>query len=76
MAATATAQREQAQPIVTVQEIDEALAHTIARAGDWTHTPAMSKWIDALLDQRNRIARSGPARECRVIYPTEYRDGQ
>ena len=58
MAATATAQREQAQPIVTVQEIDEALAHTIARAGaDWTHTPAMSRWIDALLDQRLRITR-------------------
>ena len=60
MAATATAQREQAQPIVTVQEIDEALAHTIARAGDWTHTPAMSRWIDALLDQRLRITRGTP----------------
>ena len=56
--ATATAQREQAQPIVTVQEIDEALAHTIARAGDdWVRMPAMSRWVDALLDQRLRIMR-------------------
>lgn len=45
------------QPIVTVAEIDEALSHTIARAGDWANTPAMSRWIDALLDQRLRITR-------------------
>jgi hypothetical protein len=60
-----------AQPIVTVDEIDEALLHTsLSRARDdnW------HRWADALLDQRNRIARSGPARERRVIHASEYRD--
>jgi len=42
-----------AQPIVTVDEIDEALLHTsLSRARDdnW------HRWADALLDQRNRLA--------------------
>ena len=63
------AKPEPAQPIVTVDEIDEALLHTslTARRDDNWH-----RWADALLDQRNRIARSGPRRETRVILPNEY----
>jgi hypothetical protein len=58
-----------AQPIVTVDEIDEALLHTslaAQRDENW------HRWADALLDQRNRIARSGPRRETRVMLPDEY----
>ncbi len=69
---TTRAKPDPAQPIVTVQDIDEALVYTSLNAhrdDNWR------RWADALLDQRNRIARSGPARERRVIYPTEYRDG-
>lgn len=58
-----------AQPIVTVDEIDEALLHTSLAAhrdDNW------QRWADALLDQRNRIARSGPRRETRVMLPDEY----
>lgn len=57
--------------IVTVDDIDEALLHTslvLPRDDNWR------RWADALLDQRNRLARSGPARETRVLYPAEYRD--
>lgn len=66
------AKPDPAQPIVTVEDIDEALVYTSLNANrddNW------HRWADALLDQRNRIARSGPARERRVLYPTEYRDG-
>ena len=66
---TTRAKPDPAQPIVTVEDIDEALVYTSLNAhrdDNW------HRWADALLDQRNRIARSGPARERRVIYPTEY----
>ena len=68
---TTRAKSDPAQPIVTVEDIDEALVYTSlnAQRDDNWH-----RWADALLDQRNRIARSGPARERRVIYPTEYRE--
>jgi hypothetical protein len=65
------AKPDPAQPIVTVEDIDEALVYTSLNANrddNW------HRWADALLDQRNRIARSGPTRERRVIYPTEYRE--
>ena len=68
---TTRAKPDPAQPIVTVEDIDEALVYTSLNANrddNW------HRWADALLDQRNRIARSGPARERRVIYPTEYRE--
>jgi hypothetical protein len=68
---TTRAKPDPAQPIVTVEDIDEALVYTSLNAhrdDNW------HRWADALLDQRNRIARSGPARERRVIYPTEYRE--
>lgn len=58
------------EPIVNVTDIDEALLHTsliAQRDEQWW------RWTDALLDQRNRIARSGPVRERRVVHPTEYR---
>ena len=58
-----------AQPIIDVADIDEALAHTslVANRDDNWH-----RWADALLDQRNRIARQGPNRETRVLLPNEY----
>lgn len=62
---------EPAQPIIDVSDIDEALLHTsliVNRNEQWW------RWTDALLDQRNRIARSGPTRERRVVYPSEYRE--
>jgi len=61
-----------AQPIIDVADIDEALAHTsrVANRDDNWH-----RWADALLDQRNRIARSGPRRETRVMLPDEYPEG-
>ena len=66
------AKPQPAQPIVTVDEIDEALLHTslTARRDENWH-----RWADALLDQRNRIARSGPRRETRVMLPDEYPEG-
>ena len=70
---TTRAKPDPAQPIVTVEDIDEALVYTSLNANrddNW------HRWADALLDQRNRIARSGPTRERRVIYPSEYRDAQ
>jgi len=73
MAATKTHRAPKSQPITTLEEIDEALLHTSLAHERNEH---WHRWADALLDQRNRIARSGPARERRVIYPTEYRDGQ
>jgi hypothetical protein len=63
------AKPDPAQPIVTVEEIDEALVYTSLNANrddNW------HRWADALLDERNRIARSGPQRETRVMLPQEY----
>lgn len=59
----------QVEPITDVGDIDEALLHTsliAQRDQQWW------RWTDALLDQRNRIARSGPRREIRVMTPDEY----
>lgn len=73
MAATKTQHAPTSEPIVTVEDIDEALVYTSLNArrdDNWR------RWADALLDQRNRIARSGPARERRILYPSEYRDGR
>ena len=66
---TTRAKPDPAQPIVTVEDIDEALVYTSlnTRRDDNWH-----RWADALLDQRNRIARSGPRRETRVVQPHEY----
>ena len=66
---TTRAKPDPAQPIVTVEDIDEALVYTSlnTRRDDNWH-----RWADALLDQRNRIARSGPCRETRVMQPNEY----
>ena len=58
-----------AQPMISVEDIDEALVYTslnTRRDDNWR------RWADALLDQRNRIARSGPRRETRVMQPNEY----
>jgi hypothetical protein len=63
---------EPAQPMVTVDEIDEALLHTSLAA---RRDESWQRWTDGLLDQRNRIARSGPRRETRVILPDEYPEG-
>jgi hypothetical protein len=66
---TTRAKPDPAQPIIDVTDIDEALTHTsrVANRDDNWH-----RWADALLDQRNRIARSGPRRETRVMQPNEY----
>ena len=72
MAATKTHRAPKSEHITTIEEIDEALLHTSLTAERNEH---WHRWADALLDQRNRIARSGPVRERRVLYPTEYRDG-
>ena len=71
MAATKTDRAPRPEPITTLEEIDEALLHTSLSPERNEH---WHRWADALLDQRNRIARSGPTRERRVLYPTEYRD--
>lgn len=72
MAATKTHRAPTSEPITTLEDIDEALLHTSLTHERNEH---WHKWADALLDERNRIARSGPRRERRVLYPTEYRDG-
>ena len=63
---------EPAQHMDTVSDIDEALLHTsmstTPRDDNWW------RWVDGLLDERNRLARSGPTRERRVMHPAEYRD--
>ena len=66
---TTRAKPDPAQPIIDVADIDEALTHTsrVANRDDNWH-----RWADALLDQRNRISRSGPRRETRVMLPNEY----
>jgi hypothetical protein len=66
---TTRAKPDPAQPIVTVEDIDEALVYTSlnAKRDDNWH-----RWADALLDERNRIARSGPRRETRVVQAHEY----
>lgn len=70
MAATKTNRAPKSEPIIDIEDIDEALLHTSMvgpRNDHWW------RWTDALLDQRNRLARTGPTRERRIIYPTEYR---
>ena len=66
---TTRAKPDPAQPVIDVADIDEALTHTsrVANRDDNWH-----RWADALLDERNRIARSGPRRETRVMQPNEY----
>ena len=60
---------EPAQPMIFVEEIDEALLHTSMNTKRDEH---WHRWTDGLLDERNRIARMGPRRETRVITPSEY----
>jgi hypothetical protein len=66
---TTRAKPDPAQPVIDVADIDEALSHTsrVANRDDNWH-----RWADALLDERNRIARSGPRRETRVMHANEY----
>jgi hypothetical protein len=61
-----------ATPIVSLDEIDEALVYTSLNPKRDEH---WRRWTDGLLDQRNRIARSGPRRETRVVFPDEYPEG-
>jgi hypothetical protein len=63
------AKPDPAQPMISVEEIDEALVYTSLNPKRDEH---WRRWTDGLLDQRNRIARSGPRREMRVIVPSEY----
>jgi hypothetical protein len=69
---THRARPEPAQHMDTVSDIDEALLHTtlsaMPRGDHWW------RWVNGLLDERNRLARTGPRRETRVLHPTEYRD--
>jgi hypothetical protein len=66
---TTRATPDPATPIVTVEDIDEALVYTSLNPNRDEH---WRRWTDGLLDQRNRIARSGPRRETRVMQPHEY----
>jgi hypothetical protein len=66
---TTRAKPDPAQPIVTVEEIDEALVYTSLNPKRDEH---WQRWTDGLLDERNRIARNGPRRETRVMKPNEY----
>jgi len=50
---TTRAKPDPAQPIVTVEDIDEALVYTSLNTRRDDHWP---RWADALLDERNRIA--------------------
>jgi hypothetical protein len=50
--------RPQPQPMVTVEEIDEALHHTSKARHRNQH---WQRWADALLDQRNLIQQSNYA---------------
>lgn len=63
------AKPDPAQPMISVEEIDEALLHTSLNNRRDEH---WRRWTDGLLDQRNRIARKGPNRETRVLLPHEY----
>ena len=65
-----TATRAKPEPIVTVDDIDEALTHTSRSLNRDEH---WQRWTDALLDQRLRLAR--PAREVRIV-PIEETRGQ
>ena len=70
MARTTTQPAPTAEPITNLNDIDEALHHTsraLERNDQWW------RWADHLLDERNRVARSGPRRETRIMYPDEYR---
>ena len=63
-----TATRAKSEPIVTVDDIDEALTHTSRSLNRDEH---WQRWTDALLDQRLRLAK--PSREIRVIPINETR---
>ena len=65
-----TATRAKPEPIVTVDDIDEALTHTSRSLNRDEH---WQRWTDALLDQRLRLAR--PAREVRIV-PIDETRGQ
>ena len=71
MARTKTQPAPIAEPITDLDDIDEALHYTsraLERNDQWW------RWADHLLDERNRVARSGPRRETRIMYPEEYRN--
>lgn len=59
----------QAQPIVTVEEIDEALWWVILTAPRDKHYPRI---LDALLDQRNRIAEGLPPFTSPHVHPDHH----
>ena len=65
-----TATRAKPEPIVTVDDIDEALTHTSRSLNRDEH---WQRWTDALLDQRLRLAK--PSREIRVMPIDETRGG-
>lgn len=65
-----TATRAKSDPIITVDDIDEALTHTSRSLNRDEH---WQRWTDALLDQRLRLAR--PSREVRVV-PIDETRGQ
>lgn len=57
MAQRTTTQRPKPQPIVTVEEIDEALwwtSHQRRRDNQWR------RWCDALLDARLEVTKENP----------------
>ena len=69
---TKTRAKARPQPTTNVADIDEALTYTSrvrTRDDNW------HRWANNLLDERNRIARSGPRRETRVMLPDEYPEG-
>ena len=66
---TTRATPDPAAPIVSLEEIDEALVYTSLNPKRDEH---WRRWTDGLLDERNRIARSGPRREVRVLHADEY----
>lgn len=63
---------EPAQHMNKVSDIDEALLHTSMNASP--RDDGWWRWVDGLLDERNRLAQAGPRRERRVMHPAEYRD--
>ena len=71
MAAKTRTRRPVAQPIVTVDDIDEALTHTSRSSQRDEH---WQRWTDALLDQRLRLAR--PTREVRIVPIDETREAR
>lgn len=66
------AKADPAQAMTSIEDIDEALVYTSLNPKRDEH---WQRWTDGLLDERNRIARSGPRRETRVMLPDEYPEG-